>query len=751
MIPGNWTSESGKFSPKQSDYGFDARSNMAINVQLRDAVRNNQVSSDEGSLSNGSEDTHGNTSNDTHGAQTKKKKKDKDKNTLLEEEIEDPVERHQFYKKLKKAGIKKTFEFDDDWETSSVNSEVSEISLGNASYILDLAQQKESRKKDREEEALEEALELYGTWLTEGKNDDKNIFLMILHEVKKEQKGKYKKADKRHAALLDAALDDELKRREQVKQEELERAAEEAIQKEGAEKKVAELETVPELEAETIIVSPSGRSRKKYSGSTHSRTGLPSSNNSISNLSGTNRSTSSRKSFHRKQSESKISEIIVKQKSFGSGDSEDPNYEADEADGGETHDSLDSGDLSPFESLDISCDNEEDNGQMKPSSRLSRTSTHSRNSVTSQGSRRRLFHMGSKANVTKPPLSKDAQKSSGRGMHDSKGLFGRLRRTLSERQVQQAKEQEISWKNYSTALTAEERWWKKINDAKRDTILFEQSKGVLDTTLNTVPSSGMSNMDFSTRTDPGNRSRVSVDGNPNNFAPDEKPNPVTVKKPKSIIDLDVVNGSKELTPEKKKKKKHERRDSAADGGSAMDSLSEVKKSKHERKGETIVPELNLDDLKSPKQKDKKKKKKSKSKSIDRNQEYMQGSMVLNDVEKTKKKKKEKASKSLDSIDESDNQSLGARSKSGKKKKSRSSFDESPRRKAKTKSTVKSDTSSANLGKKRKKKKPQSSLGSSSDDAIYGDEETKSVDWTNRCIHPAQSEESGAVTVMTIES
>ena len=94
------------------------------------------------------------------------------------------------------------------------------MSLGNASYILDLAQQKESRKSDRQEEALEEALELYGTWLTEGKKDDQNVFLMILQEVKKEQKAKYKEADKRHAALLDAALDEELKRREQVKKEE---------------------------------------------------------------------------------------------------------------------------------------------------------------------------------------------------------------------------------------------------------------------------------------------------------------------------------------------------------------------------------------------------------------------------------------------------------------------------------------------------------------------------------------------------
>merc|ERR1712176_721293 len=150
----------------------------------------------------------------------KKKSVSDDDTEILEGEIEDPVERHRFYKSLKKAGIKKTFSFDREWEDSSTSSEVSEISIGNASYILDLAQQKETRKKDREEEALEEALELYGTWLTEGKTDDKNIFLMILHEVKKEQKAKYKKADKRQAALLDAALDEELKRREKIKEEE---------------------------------------------------------------------------------------------------------------------------------------------------------------------------------------------------------------------------------------------------------------------------------------------------------------------------------------------------------------------------------------------------------------------------------------------------------------------------------------------------------------------------------------------------
>merc|ERR1712176_1685425 len=150
----------------------------------------------------------------------KKKSSVDDDTEVLEGEIADPVERNRFYKSLKKAGIKKTYTFDRNWEDSSTSSEVSELSIGNASYILDLAQQKETRKKDCEEEALEEALELYGTWLTEGKSDDKNIFLMILHEVKKEQKAKYKKADKRQAALLDAALDEELKRREKIKEEE---------------------------------------------------------------------------------------------------------------------------------------------------------------------------------------------------------------------------------------------------------------------------------------------------------------------------------------------------------------------------------------------------------------------------------------------------------------------------------------------------------------------------------------------------
>mmetsp|Transcript_19451 Transcript_19451/g.40051 ORF Transcript_19451/g.40051 Transcript_19451/m.40051 type:complete len:869 (+) Transcript_19451:964-3570(+) len=134
----------------------------------------------------------------------------------INEEFGDPSEKHKFYKHLKKAGIKKTLTIDEDWENSSTRSEVSALSISNASYILDLAQQKESRNKDREEMALEEALELYGTWLMEGKNDDKNIFLMILHEVKRELNDKSAEKDRHHDALLDKALEEELERRRKL-------------------------------------------------------------------------------------------------------------------------------------------------------------------------------------------------------------------------------------------------------------------------------------------------------------------------------------------------------------------------------------------------------------------------------------------------------------------------------------------------------------------------------------------------------
>lgn len=682
MIPKHWTTKSGKFDPQKSEYGFDNRSNSAMHANRRNArrrlmERNNESSNDE--MSNGdSEDSQENASNTSNEEQKKKKK------ALVEGEIQDPHERHQFYKKLKKSGIKRTFEFADNWETHSANSEISEISVGNASYILDLAQQKESRKTDRQEEALEEALELYGTWLTEGKNDDQNIFLMILHEVKKEQKEKYKEADKRHTELLDAALDDELKRREQVKNEDQE---EEARQQEETE--YQEMETIEEM-------SPGGRIKKKLVGSSHSSSDHSRSNHSTS---------SRRKSFYRHQNDSKISAIITKQKSKD---------EADDDSNSNDKDSYDSN--ASFADLSRDSQDEDDFlNPTKPLSRISRSSSHSRT-----GKLRLSFHRRNKNKESKQSTSNDSPENPSLPKEQSKGLFGRLRRTLSQRQAEQWKFQETSWRDYSAKVSAEEKWWKKINDTKKDTVLFGHAKDVLDMTNNTAPRerpSSAARLDFTNRTcPPGSTPGSSIDGHSIDSIIEEEV--VKPKKKKSTKDLSS----------KKKKKSDRRRSVSGDMPSKHErkSVPGEKSSKHQRrsvssempsKHERLEPlkfdlEVAKDD--SPKNKDKKKKKKSKSKNKD-SHGSLEGFIQLNDVA-PKKKKKDSDDRSLDARSIKSNKST--RSKSGRKKRSKSG-------------------------------KRLSHSFSGSDDSI---DSHNSVDWTDRCIiRPTASEDSGGLTAVTVES
>lgn len=713
MVPSHWTTESGKFDPRQSEMSFDARSNAAINLNMRHSRKNNR-NTDEKSLD--SEDTHGNSSEDSPKTTKKAKKK------VVDGEIEDPTERHQFYKKLKKAGIKKTFVIRDDWETNSNNSAVSEISVGNASYILDLAQQKESRKKDREEEALEEALELYGTWLTEGKNDDKNIFLMILHEVKKEQKAKYKKLDKKHEALLNAALDDELKRREQVKQEgkeEEERAKAEEVKKKEAQAK--------------IVHSPD---RRKL--------------------------VSRKKSFHTIQCETKISEIITSQQSMEEEEEED--QEKDSCDDSNDSDNLPLDWSEPSESPDsagVGNDNHVDE-LLEPSKPKSSSSRHMR----------MLSHFGSKRNFATSSSSKSdhsrgsfhKQKSDldRNSMHkESKGIFSRLRRQLSERQAEQWKEQETSWREFGHVVTAEEKWWNKINDAKQERVLFSHQKAMLDQTSSTLPATqihGMAKLDVSRRTDPGNSSETSIPDTPapkkaaqildeshtsttvsakTNASADSEKNVAPKKKKATAKDLDSTESSNEQTPEKKKK------------------TEKPSRSKHNRFNATSTMSTpDLDATKCPKPKDKKKKKKAKS--LDSS--GIEGVMALKDDDGPSNKMERY---SRNEATDDDTRSVGsskssASTKSLKKKKSkgskaRNSLDMSSRKsKKKSKSVDSAEVQSVTKhGKKKKsKKKSHASVGSNSDDLCSDD---ASLDWTDRCISASPSDETGAETIVTSDS
>ena len=665
MIPSHWETASGKFDPRKSEFAFDNTSNVAININLKSGFSTNSLKSG----SNDSEYSHkSRLSDDTELKTNKHKSKKGETSAPMEGEFVDHVERHQFYKKLKKVGIKKTLAIDEDWTNSSACSGVSELSSGNASYILDLAQQKESRKKDREEAALEEALELYGTWLTEGKNDDKNIFLMILQEVKKEQKAKYRKADKRHAALLNAALDEELKRRAQIKEEEEEEERRKAVAAaaEAAQKK--EPETMPAPEDD--VTAQNGHRRHKVV-----------------------RGSLTRKSFHSKKSESKIVEILTTQ-SFMS------NNNDKESSDGSFHEEP-SEDFEHAESSEIY-----DDDVPKPSSKRSRS--RSRN-----GRRSGIFsRFGS--NTKKMDQShlrqSDPQMYANSPPHnekeDSRRMFSRLRRQLSAREFEQRKEEEKSWKKNDRVVTNEEKWWSKINDAKKEDVMFEKTK--LDMTTRSSPFGGKSpkktttavKLDLTTRTDPGRmpntKNANNSTDNPSNFA--ELTVTSTATSPTAETEKKVKDEKKKLSSPKKKKK-------VTSVSDLLDEPKEVNSEKKKKKkkrvseiGDSSSVVSDFDVQKSPKSKDKKKKKKSK---------------VVQGDEKKEKTSKGR-SKNVNVIGSVDGSDAKSSSRSGRKKKIKGSVGENSD--AETSPTKKSHNKIA----KKKEKKAKSSVDSASDDSIHGE-------------------------------
>jgi len=711
LIPSHWETASGKFDPRISEFAFDNTSNMAFNINLNSGVSTNSIKSG----SNDSEYSHKSPlslSDDNEPKTNKHKSKKGESSAPVEGEPVDHIERHQFYKKLKKAGIKKTLAIDEDWTNSSACSGFSALSAGNASYILDLAQQKENRQKDREEVALEEALELYGTWLMEGKNDDKNIFLMILHEVKKEQKAKHKKADKRHAALLDAALDEELKRRAQIKEEEKEEEEERikavaAAAAEAAQKKEPEIMTA----SDDSVTAKSSHRRHKFS-----------------------RGSLTRKSFHSKQSESKIVEILTTQ-SFIS-----KNNDKESSDGSfhEEHSEA----FEHTESSEIY-----DDDVPKPSSKRSRSRSRSRNS------RRSSIFSYFRSNADKmdqPHLRQSdpqmyANSAPRNQKEDSKRMFSRLRRQLSARELEQRKEEENSWKKNDRVVTNEEKWWAKINDAKKENVMFE--KGKLDMTTRSNPFGEKSpkkpntavKLDLTTRTAPG-RMLNTKDGsnstnNPSNSAEftvtstATSPTVETKKKVKDETKKKVKDEKKKLSSLKPKKKK--KVTSVSDLFDESKEVNSEKKKKKKKKtsetGDSSSVVSDFDGQKSPKSKDKKKKKKSK--------------VVEGDEKKEKTSKG--GSKNVSVIGSVDGSDAKSSSRSGRKKNIKGSVGENSD--AETSPTKKSHNKIA----KKKKKKARSSVGSASDDDNH--DQKSSCDWTHICIDAAPSDETGSATVLTMES
>mmetsp|Transcript_54715 Transcript_54715/g.132860 ORF Transcript_54715/g.132860 Transcript_54715/m.132860 type:complete len:845 (+) Transcript_54715:173-2707(+) len=202
-VPSNWTTASGHFKPQESELGFDASSAVGPNGLTKSSRKGRSSSTKMLGLS----DSHHSIGN---------KNALQEPTVEIQVEIEDPKEREAFYEGLQKIGIEETIDVDDD---HSDKNPVSVISLGYASYILDLAQQREMRENDRQEEALEETLELYKTALSEGAKDDEQLFLAILNEVKKEMDVKYVDIYKQKDQWLDDALQAELDRRAALKDE----------------------------------------------------------------------------------------------------------------------------------------------------------------------------------------------------------------------------------------------------------------------------------------------------------------------------------------------------------------------------------------------------------------------------------------------------------------------------------------------------------------------------------------------------
>ena len=99
--------------------------------------------------------------------------------------------------------------------------DMSQLSLGEHSYILDLANQKHFRKARRQEEALEEAMDLYNAAVEEGAPKTKELFKLLITKVFNELQEENREKDRLQDAWLEAALQEELERRENPKHSDL--------------------------------------------------------------------------------------------------------------------------------------------------------------------------------------------------------------------------------------------------------------------------------------------------------------------------------------------------------------------------------------------------------------------------------------------------------------------------------------------------------------------------------------------------
>lgn len=113
----------------------------------------------------------------------------------------------RFHKELRSQGINPII------ANKDVSDNVSIVTFGDESYILDLARQKETREDDLKEEALEDSLIMYKKAVDGGIEADEKLFLLILNETKEELEEKYKEKWESQDEILREVLESELKRR----------------------------------------------------------------------------------------------------------------------------------------------------------------------------------------------------------------------------------------------------------------------------------------------------------------------------------------------------------------------------------------------------------------------------------------------------------------------------------------------------------------------------------------------------------
>eukprot|EP00429_Kryptoperidinium_foliaceum_P027171 CAMPEP_0176145184 /NCGR_PEP_ID=MMETSP0120_2-20121206/73943_1 /TAXON_ID=160619 /ORGANISM="Kryptoperidinium foliaceum, Strain CCMP 1326" /LENGTH=147 /DNA_ID=CAMNT_0017481619 /DNA_START=144 /DNA_END=584 /DNA_ORIENTATION=+ len=91
---------------------------------------------------------------------------------------------------------------------------VSQLTIGDQSYIMDLTHQKHFRQDRRQEEAMEEALELYKSAVEEGAPKTEELFKLFMLNVLRELNEENREKDRLQDEWLEAALQAELERRQ---------------------------------------------------------------------------------------------------------------------------------------------------------------------------------------------------------------------------------------------------------------------------------------------------------------------------------------------------------------------------------------------------------------------------------------------------------------------------------------------------------------------------------------------------------